>query len=60
MKKLYLQIKNKNPRKDNANSMLVEVEMTDTKKVFGKTKRLITPSKGFGYIWVDDETLKIK
>ena len=57
-KKLYYKIGNKNPR--SKDSFLVEVELSDSRTLFGRTERLITPVKGYGYIWVEEKTLTIK
>ena len=56
-KKLYYQVGNKNPR--SKDTFLVEVELCNTRQIFGRTERLITPVKGYGYIWVDERTLKL-
>ena len=41
--------------------MLVEVELSKKKTgQFGRIDCLITPVKGYGYIWVDEKKLTIK
>jgi hypothetical protein len=55
MSKLFLKVANKNQREPM--EMLVEVEMMDTRKLFGRTERLIAPVAGEKAIWVDEERL---